>query len=138
MANPLEKLLRAGEGRLLRRLQQVAKAVNALEDEYSQLTDDELRDETAEFRTRYEAGETLDKLMPEAFAAVRADLNLLPTAIEDVVMATPSWPVRAQRAVIEKVISAPVPLPVLIRDHGSCLDLDQPFGPRQGRHHQPG
>ena len=71
MANPLEKLLRAGEGRLLRRLQQVAKAVNALEDEYSQLTDDELRDETAEFRTRYEAGETLDKLMPEAFAAVR-------------------------------------------------------------------
>ena len=68
MANPLEKLLRAGEGRLLRRLQQVAKAVNALEDEYSQLTDDELRDETAEFRTRYEAGETLDKLMPEAFA----------------------------------------------------------------------
>ena len=71
VANPLEKLLRAGEGRLLRRLQQVAKAVNALEDEYSQLTDDELRDETAEFRTRYEAGETLDKLMPEAFAAVR-------------------------------------------------------------------
>ena len=71
MANPLEKLLRAGEGRLLRRLQQVAKAVNALEDEYSQLTDEELRDETVEFRTRYEAGETLDKLMPEAFAAVR-------------------------------------------------------------------
>ncbi|MEN2738018.1 preprotein translocase subunit SecA [Microbacterium sp. X-17] len=71
MANPLEKLLRAGEGRLLRRLQQVAKAVNALEDEYSHLTDEELRGETAEFRARYEAGETLDKLMPEAFAAVR-------------------------------------------------------------------
>jgi len=71
VANPLEKLLRAGEGRLLRRLQQVAKAVNALEDEYSQLTDEELRDETVEFRARYEAGETLDKLMPEAFAAVR-------------------------------------------------------------------
>ncbi|WP_029146326.1 preprotein translocase subunit SecA [Microbacterium luticocti] len=71
MANPLEKLLRAGEGRLLRRLQQVVKAVNALEDEYAALTDDDLRAETAHFRERYEKGESLDKLMPEAFAAVR-------------------------------------------------------------------
>ncbi|PVW06131.1 preprotein translocase subunit SecA [Microbacterium sp. Gd 4-13] len=71
MANPLEKLLRAGEGRILRRLQQVVKAVNALEDDYAQLTDDELRGETAELRSRHEAGETLDQLMPEAFAAIR-------------------------------------------------------------------
>ncbi|KAA9151190.1 preprotein translocase subunit SecA [Microbacterium lushaniae] len=71
MANPLEKLLRAGEGRILRRLQQVVKAVNALEEDYSHLTDDELRGETAELRTRFEAGESLDRLMPEAFAAVR-------------------------------------------------------------------
>lgn len=71
MANPLEKLLRAGEGRVLRRLQQVAKAVGALEDDYTHLTDEELRGETAELRARYEAGETLDRLMPEAFAAVR-------------------------------------------------------------------
>ena len=71
MANPLEKLLRAGEGRILRRLQQVVKAVNALEEDYVQLTDEELRGETAELRARYEAGESLDKLMPEAFAAVR-------------------------------------------------------------------
>ncbi len=71
MANPIEKLLRAGEGRILRRLQQVVKAVNALEDDYAQLTDDELRGETAELRARYEQGETLDQLMPEAFAAVR-------------------------------------------------------------------
>ena len=71
MANPLEKLLRAGEGRILRRLQQVVKAVNALEEDYEQLTDEELRGETAELRARYEAGETLDQLMPEAFAAVR-------------------------------------------------------------------
>ncbi|TFV83743.1 preprotein translocase subunit SecA [Microbacterium sp. dk485] len=71
MANPLEKLLRAGEGRVLRRLQQVVKAVNALEEDYSHLTDDELRGETAELRTRFEAGESLDRLMPEAFAAVR-------------------------------------------------------------------
>ncbi len=71
MANPLEKLLRAGEGRILRRLQQVVKAVNALEEDYAQLTDEELRGETAELRARYAAGESLDKLMPEAFAAVR-------------------------------------------------------------------
>ncbi len=71
MANPLEKLLRAGEGRVLRRLQQVVKAVGALEEDYAHLTDEELRGETAELRARYDAGESLDKLMPEAFAAVR-------------------------------------------------------------------
>ncbi|MCT9818723.1 preprotein translocase subunit SecA [Microbacterium sp. W1N] len=71
MANPLEKLLRAGEGRILRRLQQVVKAVGALEEDYAQLTDEELRGETAELRARHQAGESLDKLMPEAFAAVR-------------------------------------------------------------------
>ncbi|MFC8680988.1 preprotein translocase subunit SecA [Microbacterium ureisolvens] len=71
MANPLEKLLRAGEGRILRRLQQVVKAVGALEEDYEHLTDEELRGETAELRARYQAGETLDQLMPEAFAAVR-------------------------------------------------------------------
>ncbi|WP_417554177.1 preprotein translocase subunit SecA [Microbacterium sp.] len=71
MANPLEKLLRAGEGRILRRLKQVVKAVNALEDDFEKLTDDELREETTELRARYEKGETLDQLMPEAFAAVR-------------------------------------------------------------------
>ncbi|PRB12432.1 MULTISPECIES: preprotein translocase subunit SecA [unclassified Microbacterium] len=71
MANPLEKLLRAGEGRVIRRLNQVVKAVNALEEDISKLTDDELRDETTVLRERYAAGETLDQLMPEAFAAVR-------------------------------------------------------------------
>ncbi|WP_251453223.1 preprotein translocase subunit SecA [Microbacterium sp. Marseille-Q6648] len=71
MANPLEKLLRAGEGRILRRLQQVVKAVNALEEDYAQLTDEELRSETAELRARHVGGETLERLMPEAFAAVR-------------------------------------------------------------------
>jgi preprotein translocase subunit SecA len=71
VANPLEKLLRAGEGRILRRLKQVAKAVNALEDDFEKLTDEELRNETAELRARFDKGETLDQLMPEAFAAVR-------------------------------------------------------------------
>ncbi|WP_435743903.1 preprotein translocase subunit SecA [Microbacterium sp. PMB16] len=71
MANPLEKLLRAGEGRVIRRLNQVVKAVGALEEDISKLTDDELRNETTELRERFEKGETLDQLMPEAFAAVR-------------------------------------------------------------------
>ncbi|GAT72683.1 preprotein translocase subunit SecA [Microbacterium sp. HM58-2] len=71
MANPLEKLLRAGEGRVIRRLNQVVKAVNALEEDFAKLTDDELRNETAELRERFDKGETLDQLMPEAFAAVR-------------------------------------------------------------------
>ena len=63
MASPLEKLLRAGEGRIIKRLQGVAKAVNALEEDYTHLSDEELRGETAELRSRYEAGETLDQLM---------------------------------------------------------------------------
>ncbi|WP_194422127.1 preprotein translocase subunit SecA [Microbacterium abyssi] len=71
MANPLEKLLRAGEGRVLRRLNQVVKAVGALEEDFEKLTDDELANETTELRERFEKGETLDQLMPEAFAAVR-------------------------------------------------------------------
>ncbi|UJP11445.1 preprotein translocase subunit SecA [Microbacterium sp. KUDC0406] len=71
MANPLEKLLRAGEGRILRRLKQVAKAVNELEEDFEKLSDEELRNETTVLRERYDKGETLDQLMPEAFAAVR-------------------------------------------------------------------
>jgi preprotein translocase subunit SecA len=71
VANPLEKLLRAGEGRVIRRLNQVVKAVGALEEDISKLTDDELRNETTELRARFEKGETLEQLMPEAFAAVR-------------------------------------------------------------------
>ncbi|MFE6734150.1 preprotein translocase subunit SecA [Microbacterium sp. NPDC057650] len=71
MANPLEKLLRAGEGRILRRLKQVAKAVNELEEDFEKLSDEDLRNETTVLRERYDKGETLDQLMPEAFAAVR-------------------------------------------------------------------
>jgi preprotein translocase subunit SecA len=71
VANPFEKLLRAGEGRVRRQLQRVVTAVNALEEDYAKLSDEELRGETAELRARHEKGETLDHLMPEAFAAVR-------------------------------------------------------------------
>ncbi|NUU04731.1 preprotein translocase subunit SecA [Leifsonia sp. C5G2] len=71
MASVLEKVLRVGEGRTLRRLEAYAKAVNALEDDFSELTDEELAHETVELRERYGNGESLDDLLPEAFAAVR-------------------------------------------------------------------
>ena len=71
MANVLERVLRVGEGRTLRRLKHYAEAINHLEEHFEELTDDELRDETKQFRDRYADGESLDDLLPEAFAAVR-------------------------------------------------------------------
>jgi len=71
VANVLERVLRVGEGRLLRRLKNYAEAVNHLEESFEDLTDDELRAETVQFRERFAAGESLDDLLPEAFAAVR-------------------------------------------------------------------
>jgi preprotein translocase subunit SecA len=68
----LDKVLRAGEGRKLRRLQRIKDQVNAIEPEFEALGDAELREMTAEFRSRYADGESLDDLLPEAFAAVRA------------------------------------------------------------------
>ncbi|WP_377643860.1 preprotein translocase subunit SecA [Oryzobacter terrae] len=67
----VEKLLRAGEGRTLKRLDNIAAQVNAIEDDFEKLTDAELRAETDKFKARLADGETLDDLLPEAFAAVR-------------------------------------------------------------------
>ena len=66
-----EKILRAGEGRLVRRLQSIADAVNSLEDDYTDLSDVELRELTEQFRERVADGESLDDLLPEAFAVAR-------------------------------------------------------------------
>ncbi len=71
MASVINKLLRAGEGRILAKLRNHVAAVNALEENFKTLTDDELRGETQSLRERYAAGESLDDLLPEAFAAVR-------------------------------------------------------------------
>ena len=68
MANVLEKVLRVGEGRVLRRLDRYAQAVNHLEDDFSELSDEDLKKETVEFRERYSNGESLEDLLPEAFA----------------------------------------------------------------------
>jgi preprotein translocase subunit SecA len=67
----LSKLLRAGEGKMVRRLEAIAHHIETLEDEYVDLTDAELRALTDEFKERYADGETLDDLLPEAFAVVR-------------------------------------------------------------------
>ncbi|MBO0869678.1 MAG: preprotein translocase subunit SecA, partial [Micromonosporaceae bacterium] len=66
-----EKILRAGEGRTLRRLSAIAAAVNSIEEDYVDLTDAELRELTDQFKQRYADGESLDDLLPEAFATAR-------------------------------------------------------------------
>ena len=53
MANVLERALRMGEGRILRRLKSYADAVNHLEDDFKTLSDDDLKHETVELRERY-------------------------------------------------------------------------------------
>ena len=67
----VEKLLRAGEGRILKKLDNIAAQVNAIEEDFEKLTDAELRAETDVFKKRLADGETLDDILPEAFAAVR-------------------------------------------------------------------
>jgi len=66
-----DRILRAGEGRQLRDLEKLVKLVNAQEPRISALSDDELRNQTTIFKTRLTQGETLDDLLPEAFAVVR-------------------------------------------------------------------
>ncbi len=57
--------------RLLKRMARTIARINALEPECAKLSDEEIEAKTAEFRDRYAAGETLDELLPEAFAVVR-------------------------------------------------------------------
>ncbi len=67
----LSKLLTLGEGRQLKQYQGVVDKVNALESNMESLTDEELRALTNAYRQRCESGESLDSLLPEAFATVR-------------------------------------------------------------------
>ena len=71
MASIFDKVLRAGEGKTLAKLKALTQAVNALEPDFKQLSDEELKNETSSLRERFAKGETLDDLLPEAFAAVR-------------------------------------------------------------------
>ena len=67
----LSKVLRMGEGRKIKRLQKIAEEVLALEPEMADLTDEELKAKTDEFKERIANGETVDDLLYEAFAVVR-------------------------------------------------------------------
>ncbi|MFJ1760664.1 preprotein translocase subunit SecA [Amycolatopsis sp. NPDC088138] len=67
----LNRLLRAGEGKMVKRLRNIADHINTLEDDVKDLTDAELRAKTDEFRKRHADGESLDDLLPEAFAVAR-------------------------------------------------------------------
>ncbi|MGH3363907.1 MAG: preprotein translocase subunit SecA, partial [Nocardioidaceae bacterium] len=67
----IDKILRIGEGKIIRQLESITRAVNAIEDDFVAMTDEELRGQTTAFRERLAEGETLDDLMPEAFATVR-------------------------------------------------------------------
>ena len=67
----LDRILRVGEGKRLKALQGIVPDVNALERETQQLSDEQLRAKTGEFRQRIDRGETLDDLLIEAFAVTR-------------------------------------------------------------------
>jgi len=67
----LAKILRAGEGKIVRRLKAIADHIDAIEPDFVDLTDAELRAKTDELRARLAAGASLDQIMPEAFATVR-------------------------------------------------------------------
>jgi len=67
----LSKLLRAGEGRTVKRLAKIADQVMALDDEYAALTDEELKAKTAEFKDKIADGASLDDILLDAFATAR-------------------------------------------------------------------
>lgn len=67
----LDKILRAGEGKILRTIDGIARQVNAIEEDFIAMTDEELRGLTDTYRVRLADGESLDDLLPEAFATVR-------------------------------------------------------------------
>ncbi len=67
----VDKILRIGEGKILRNLERIKDKTNAFEPAIKALSDEQLQSKTAEFKARFESGEDLDSLMPEAFAVVR-------------------------------------------------------------------
>ena len=71
MANPLKMIFGSRNDRVLRRIKKTVKKINALEEDMQALDNEALRAKTHEFRDRFQAGESLDDLLPEAFAVVR-------------------------------------------------------------------
>ncbi len=71
MANLFKKLLTAGGDKQLKHFESIVADINAKEPDMQAKSDDELKAMTGEFKQRHENGETLDHMLPEAFAAVR-------------------------------------------------------------------
>ena len=71
MPSILDSILRAGEGKTLRQLKRISEQINSVEDDFVAMSDADLRGMTEEFKQRLADGETLDDLLPEAFATVR-------------------------------------------------------------------
>ena len=67
----IQKIFGTYSQRELKSIYPIADKIEALEDEYRQLTDEQLQAKTPEFKQRLQQGETLDDILPEAFAAVR-------------------------------------------------------------------
>jgi preprotein translocase subunit SecA len=67
----VDKILRAGEGKAIKQLAKIAQQVNKFENEIISLDDNALRNKTTKFKERYANGESLDSILPEAFAVVR-------------------------------------------------------------------
>ncbi|WP_371396164.1 preprotein translocase subunit SecA [Fretibacter rubidus] len=71
MLNIAKKLFGTENDRKLKKLQPIVDKINALEPDFVSLTDEQLKAKTVEFRTRFDGGESLDDMLPEAFATVR-------------------------------------------------------------------
>ena len=86
MAKILTKIFGDGNQRQLKRIQKTVDEIDALEETYEQLSDNDLQAKTSEFKERYEGGESLDDLLPEAYAVVREAakrvLNMRPFEVQ--------------------------------------------------------
>ena len=71
MLKSLTKLLGGSDDKVIKRLQSTIEEINSLEPEFEKLSDEQLREKTAEFRRDLDSGQTLDDVLPEAFAVVR-------------------------------------------------------------------
>ena len=67
----LKKMFGTSQERTLRRFRRIVAEVNAWEEKFQKLSDDEIRQKTEEFKKRYQQGESLDQLLPEAYGVVK-------------------------------------------------------------------
>ena len=65
------KIFGTANNRFIKKQYKIVEQINALEDDFIKLSDEELKNKTLEFRSRLKEGETLDDILPEAFATVR-------------------------------------------------------------------